>query len=104
MTRRSSLIMSRTVFVVIRISLTSARLILLHHLLVSLRNFLKPSDPNLTVTWCIPTSKKKKKTTTTTTTMTMTTTTMTTMTTTTTTTTTICLFPSLHSTKNSSTH
>jgi hypothetical protein len=57
MTMTSSLIISTTVFVVIRILSTFARLILLHHLLVSLSDFSKPSNPNLPVTWFIPTSK-----------------------------------------------
>jgi hypothetical protein len=58
----SSLIISTTVFVVIRILSTFARLILLHHLLVSLSDFSKPSNPNLPVTWFIPTSKAMKTT------------------------------------------
>src|SRR5258708_8120371 len=57
MTITLSLIISTTGFVVIHISSTYARLILLHHLLVSLSNILKPSNPNLMVTWFIPTSK-----------------------------------------------
>jgi hypothetical protein len=74
----SSLIISTTVFVVIRILSTFARLILLHHLLVSLSDFLKPSNPNLPVTWFIPTSKATKTTKTTKTAKTTTTTTTTT--------------------------
>jgi hypothetical protein len=62
MTMTSSLIISTTVFVVIRILSTFARLILLHHLLVSLSDFSKPSNPNLPVTWFIPTSKATKTT------------------------------------------
>src|SRR5258708_37792845 len=57
MTITSSLIISTTGFVVICISSTYACLILLHHLLVSLSNILKPSNENLMVTWFIPTSK-----------------------------------------------
>jgi hypothetical protein len=60
MTMTSSLIISTTVFIVIRILSTFARLILLHHLLVSLSDFSKPSNPNLPVTWFIPTSKATK--------------------------------------------
>src|SRR5712691_2135488 len=57
MTRPSNLIISTTAFVVTPTSSTSARLILSHHRLASLRNFSKPSNLNVAVTWFIPTSK-----------------------------------------------
>src|SRR5712691_6420287 len=101
MTRPSNLIISTTAFVVTPTSSTSARLILSHHRLASLRNFSKPSNLNVAVTWFIPTSKATTMATT------MTTTAMTTTTTTTTAAVRLLrnlIFLSLHSATNSSTY
>src|SRR5260221_11118028 len=64
MTRPSNLIISTTAFAVTPTSSTSARLILSHHRLASLRNFSKPSNLNVAVTWFISTSKATTKATT----------------------------------------
>src|SRR5260221_11602037 len=109
MTRPSNLIISTTAFVVTPTSSTSARLILSHHRLASLRNFSKPSNLNVAVTWFIPTSKATTMATTMTAiAMAMATTAMTTTTTTTTTAAVRLLrnliFLSLHSATNNSTY
>src|SRR5260221_13106610 len=108
MTRPSNLIISTTAFAVTPTSSTSARLILSHHRLASLRNFSKPSNLNVAVTWFIPTSKATTMATTMTAiAMAMATTAMTTTTTTTTAAVRLLrnlIFLSLHSATNSSTY